>query len=198
MTIHCIHLFDRRGKTLFTKTYSSVAAQQQIQGGLAANTADYGDSSPVEEQRKLVFGMLYSLGELIGKLSPEDENASLQSVETGAATVHNYETISGLRFALYTSINVPNSKTSALSPGNKHSSSAASDDSKYVHDALRHVYANIWVECVVRSPMYKPGLILAVGEKQSTKVGGEEKFDIATTNFEKQLDQYLTSLSWFR
>jgi len=197
MTIHCIHLFDRRGKTLFTKTYSSVAAQQQIQSGLSPSP-EYGDSSPVEEQRKLVFGMLYSLGELIGKLTPDDETASLQSVETGAATVHNYETISGLRFALYTSIDVPNSKKSSTTTTPATPKHSSSDDKKrYVHDTLRHIFSEIWVECVVRSPMYKPGLILAVGERQSTKVG-EEKFDIATTNFEKQLDQYLTSLSWFR
>jgi len=118
----------------------------------------------------------------------------LHSVETGSSTVHNYETLSGLRFALYTSTDVPNSKASDVTGS---SSSKQLNQHRYVQDVLKHIYSNIWVECVVRSPMYKPGEILAVGERQTTTKAGEEKFDIATTNFEAVLDKYLISLSWF-
>ena len=43
---------------------------------LSREKTDSGEngSSHVDEQRKLVFGMMYSLGELIGKLTPHDEN----------------------------------------------------------------------------------------------------------------------------
>jgi hypothetical protein len=70
MTVHSITLFDRKGKTLFTKTYSPVAAKQQ-RYLLESGTAEPG-SDPVTEQRKLVFGMLFSLRELVGSLTPEN------------------------------------------------------------------------------------------------------------------------------
>jgi len=195
MTVHCIHIFDRRGKTLFTKTYSSTAAQQQLRLGASESNAGVGvgagaASSPVEEQRKLVFGMLFSLGELMGKLT--DKTSGISSVQTGASTVHNYETVSGLRFALYTSTNVPNSRTSL-----SHTSTSGSNRILVcADDALIYIYTNLWLEYVVRSPMYKPGRVLAVGEQQVPE--GDKKFDITTTNFERKLDDYITSLSWFR
>ena len=73
MTVHCIHIFDRKGKTLFTKTYSSAATQQQLQ--LQQTGIAEPGSEPLDEQRKLVFGMLFSLRELVGSLTPEDEAA---------------------------------------------------------------------------------------------------------------------------
>jgi hypothetical protein len=69
MTVHSITVFDRKGKTLFTKTYSTIASKQQ-RYLLKSGTAEPG-SDPVTEQRKLVFGMLFSLRELVGNLTPE-------------------------------------------------------------------------------------------------------------------------------
>jgi hypothetical protein len=59
MTVHAIHIFDRKGKTLFTKRYTTTK-QQMMQ-----------DAEQVSEQRKLIFGMLFSLRELVGSLTPE-------------------------------------------------------------------------------------------------------------------------------
>ena len=59
MTVHAIHIFDRKGKTLFTKRYT--ATKQQLMQ----------DAEQVSEQRKLIFGMLFSLRELVGSLTPE-------------------------------------------------------------------------------------------------------------------------------
>ena len=248
MTVHCIHIFDRKGKTLFTKTYSSAATQQQLQ--LQQTGIAEPGSEPLDEQRKLVFGMLFSLRELVGSLTPEDEAAckfwvgdgydvkwclfcwiaiygldsnhlklsliyfvslvsrekqthtALYSIQTGASTVHNYETISGLRFALYTSNDVPHlnsNKSSNMSGssnhGSKHGSSSTGSDGVAIRDALRYIYTELWMESVVRSPLYRPGKILSVGEKQGE--GVNEKFDIRCTNFEKRLDTYLTSMPWF-
>eukprot|EP00560_Eucampia_antarctica_P006378 CAMPEP_0197827962 /NCGR_PEP_ID=MMETSP1437-20131217/4628_1 /TAXON_ID=49252 ORGANISM="Eucampia antarctica, Strain CCMP1452" /NCGR_SAMPLE_ID=MMETSP1437 /ASSEMBLY_ACC=CAM_ASM_001096 /LENGTH=156 /DNA_ID=CAMNT_0043429005 /DNA_START=39 /DNA_END=506 /DNA_ORIENTATION=- len=156
MTVHCIHIFDRRGKTLFTKTYSQAAAQQQLvlqKTGLAEPGGDV-----LDEQRKLVFGMLFSLRELIGGLTPEGQAASLDSIQTGASTVHNYETLSGMRFAIYTKNNYqsnnnnPNNTTTSRKHSITGSGSSSThglkeeggDDGSSIHKALRHIYSDLW------------------------------------------------------
>lgn len=60
MTVHAIHIFDRKGKTLFTKRYTP-SKQSSTQ-----------DAEQLSEQRKLIFGMLFSLRELVGSLTPEN------------------------------------------------------------------------------------------------------------------------------
>jgi hypothetical protein len=79
--------------------------------------------------------------------------------------LHNYETISGIRFALYTSNTSDQSQAA-------------------VRSALKHIYTHIWVDCVVRSPLYKPSK--------------EGPMDISSTNFESKIDAYLQSMTWFR
>jgi hypothetical protein len=83
MTVHSITVFDRKGKTLFTKTYSAIASKQQ-RYLLESGTAEPG-SDPVTEQRKLVFGMLFSLRELVGNLTPEgsDQCESVPHIQCG-------------------------------------------------------------------------------------------------------------------
>jgi Sybindin-like family len=86
-------------------------------------------------------------------------------MNTGAGTLHNYETTSGLRFALYTT------KMTAA-------------QNALIRQALKHIYTELWIECVVRSPLY-------VSSSQ-----GDMK--IACTNFESKLDTYLASMPWFK
>jgi len=194
MTVHCIHIFDRRGKTLFTKTYSQSATQQQAQlqkTGIAEPGSD-----PLDEQRKLVFGMLFSLRELVGGLTPEGQAASLHSIQTGASTVHNYETLSGMRFALYTNNNNQNSGSNgssrkSLGGGSAHGSSK--EENQSIREALKYIYSELWVEHVVRSPLYRQNRLVS-----SSQSDGKDTFDIRSTNFEKKLDAFLSSRPWFR
>ena len=65
-----------------------------------------------------------------------------------------------------------------------------------IRDALRHIYTEIWVETVVRSPLYRPGKMVSADEGGSDITMG--KFDIRSTNFEKKLDVFLQSMPWFR
>lgn len=105
---------------------------------------------------------------------------ALHSVKTGSSTVHNFETLNGLRFTLYTSNDVPTSNS-----GRSASDSSAPGDTTVVsaRDVLKHIYSNIYVEQVVRSPLY-------------TSDGGD--FHISHTNFERDLDSYMKSIPWFR
>lgn len=113
--------------------------------------------------------------EIVGSLSPSLSHSftlqyttaisitGLHSVRTGAGTLHNYETSSGLRFALYTSTVTQNNS---------------------IRGALKHIYTHLWVECVIRSPLYVPS--------------STGKMDMASTNFEQKLDTYLGSMPWFK
>eukprot|EP00550_Attheya_septentrionalis_P005952 CAMPEP_0198291400 /NCGR_PEP_ID=MMETSP1449-20131203/8941_1 /TAXON_ID=420275 /ORGANISM="Attheya septentrionalis, Strain CCMP2084" /LENGTH=169 /DNA_ID=CAMNT_0043990029 /DNA_START=133 /DNA_END=642 /DNA_ORIENTATION=+ len=169
MTVHSLHIFDRRGKTLFTKMYSPATKQHQ------GNE----EEEQLSEQRKLIYGMLFSLRELVGNVSPEDEAkpAVLHSVRTGANTLHNFETASGLRIAMFTSPDIPEGTTLG--------SSAVT-----VRDALIHIYTEIWVDSVIRSPLYRPNCLGGSGPPGS--------FSIKSTPFERRLDTYLASMTWYR
>ena len=244
MTVHSIHVFDRRGKTLFTKTYSkdATASQRQLQTQSTGPEGEDQDS----EQRKLVFGMLFSLRELMGSLAPEDteggeinfascwrvivmswswrlrrfpelsfadeeifphtvtnltydialisslvcSSQGLHAVKTGAGTLHNYETISGIRFAIYTSNDIT---ASGGTRGGRGADTAASTS---VREALRYVYTDIWVECVVKSPLYRAGEMGVVPIKSLGGRSGKQ-FGIESTHFERRLDSYLQGMPWF-
>ncbi len=117
-------------------------------------------------------------------LSPE-----LHSVKTGAGSLHCYETISGLRIALYTNNN-PVKNTLPRAAGGEINAKTS------FQTALKHIYSEIWVECVVRSPLYRPQDIQVDPSEGRDKIAG--RFDIKCTNFELKLDEYLTSMPWFR
>jgi hypothetical protein len=239
MTVHSFHIFDRKGKTIFTKRYvkSSKDEKDDDMNDL--------DNEQLSEQRKLVFGMIFSLRELSSSLCPKENGgpSDLHLVKTGASAWYNYETVSGLRFVLYTtadtSVGVLSSSTSSgagtstttttggggtsnfgsggVSTGPSNSSghggpsaaplsgggiidgditstttttvSTTTNSSMMtspvvtanIRAALKHIYEQIWVSVVVRSPMYQP-----------------LDPDIRSTNFETALDGYLRTMPWFR
>lgn len=75
MTVHSIHIFDRKGATLFTKTYSRSAKRQGLQLQETTGSTDP-DTNPMDEQRKLVFGMLFSLkSSILKNLTPSGKDA---------------------------------------------------------------------------------------------------------------------------
>jgi hypothetical protein len=143
MTVHAIHIFDRKGKTLFTKRYTPAAA-----GNKSSQ-----DAEQLAEQRKLIFGMLFSLRELVGTLTPEGQSPSLHSVKTGAGTLHCYETISGIRIALYVNNN-PMMNTLGTPAVMARKGESTQQNNTSFQAALKYIYSEIWVECVVRSPLY--------------------------------------------
>lgn len=70
MTVHSLNIFDRKGKILFTKTYSPSAIKQQQ--SLQQDGSGEPGSDAVSEQNKLIFGMIFSLKEILTNLSPEN------------------------------------------------------------------------------------------------------------------------------
>ena len=190
MAVHTIHIFDRKGKTLFTKRYYPNSG---------SNGNSENESEQLSEQRKLVFGMVYSLREITKMLAPQpsttaaatSNDTGLHSVRTGASTLHTYETSSGLRLCIYVTNQNP-------STGSNQSDFATTSDKmiqqqqqqqqqqavivsgKLVRAALQYIYHELWIQCVTRSPMYTP----------TTP-------NVIETNFESKLDSYLKAQSWF-
>lgn len=120
MPVHSFHIFDRKGKTLFTKKYMKDDEEE--------------DPTRQSEQRKLVFGMIFSLAQITNNLSP---GSRLHSIQTGASILHTYESNSGMRLALYTT---PNEKVA--------------DNS--IQACLEYIFNELWINCVIRSPLYDP------------------------------------------
>jgi trafficking protein particle complex subunit 1 len=168
MGVHSLHVFDRKGKTLFTKRYAA-----------SSSTSENEDPEQLSEQRKLVFGMIFSLREITKMLAriDGDNNSGLHSVKTGASTLHNYETASGLRFALYTT---PSQSVSTLPANSAPIVPVVSTNGKAERAALHHIYNELWIECVTRSPLYTPTAP-----------------NVMDTNFEQKLDEFLKAQPWF-
>ena len=201
MAVHTIHIFDRKGKTLFTKRYYPNSSSSSSSSSNSSNSEN--DSEQLSEQRKLVFGMVYSLREITKMLAPQQPTTStaststttdtgLHSVRTGASTLHTYETNSGLRLCIYVTNQNHPTGTNHIESG---STTTMSDNKmlqqqqqqgvqvvsgKIVRAALYFIYHELWIQCVTRSPMYTP----------TTP-------NVMETNFESKLDSYLKAQSWF-
>ena len=109
------------------------------------------------EHPRLVFGMLHSLGEVSNKLAPRGRAPDGHiTVRTDTYALHAFEALSGYRFVLLA-------------------------DAEFKGDpraVLFHVYAQLWVECVVKSPVQDP------------TAGGR----VGSPLFEQQLDKYVGGL----
>ena len=86
------------------------------------------------ENCKLVFGMLFSLKGLTEKMSPAGDADELRMIKTNSFTLHHYETGTGLLFVLNTDVAAPSQNR-----------------------RLEHIYKNIYIEFVCKSPLYKNG-----------------------------------------
>lgn len=158
-SIFNFYIFDRRGVCLFYQEWS------REHNPLADNP---------DEDAKLVFGLLFSLKQLGRKFSPSNNvttnpnvgngietpetGGNLTSFSTNKFTLHQYETASGLRFVLNTD-------------------KCADHLLKDIQTALRHVYSELYVNMVVKDPMFKPGA------------------PIANSNFRKKLDSYMVGMA---
>ncbi|CAE7634167.1 trappc1-1 [Symbiodinium microadriaticum] len=115
--IYNLYIYDRKGKCLFYKEWSR-----------PMNTlAD----DPGEEKR-LMFGMLFSLKDLAAKLAPSIGPQGLHTVKTNAYTLHHFESVTGMSFIMNSDPSLPD-----------------------LYHNLQHIYNNIFVECVIRNPLYR-------------------------------------------
>lgn len=133
--------------------------------------------SDPEEEKRLLFGLLFSLKEFVGKIAPTTAGADtigameanvagfcassegMHRYQTDTYTCHQYETPSGLRFVMMT-----DNQAGDLTP------------------TLNYIYAQIYMETVVCNPL------------SDTKNGRP----ITSQLFRSQLTQYLENQTCFK
>ncbi len=81
------YIYNRKGKCLFYKEWNR-----------PLNTL----ADDVGEERKLMFGMLFSLKDLAGRFSQQPGVDSLRTVRTNSFALHHFQSASGLIFVLNT------------------------------------------------------------------------------------------------
>jgi hypothetical protein len=90
--IFTLYIYDRRGKCLYYKEWNR-----------PLNTL----ADDPDEERKLMFGMVYSLKELTAKISPAEGDQGLHVMKTDTYTLHHFESVTGMVFILNTDAGTP-------------------------------------------------------------------------------------------
>ncbi|KAI9360471.1 Sybindin-like protein [Zopfochytrium polystomum] len=103
----------------------------------AAAAAQQGDPYAIAEEAKLVYGVVFSLKNMVSKLLPRKNSEGFLSYKTSTYKLHYFETPSCLRFVLTTD--------------------PASDN---MRETLRQIYSDIYVEYVVKNPLVKHGGVI--------------------------------------
>jgi len=112
-----------------------------------------------QEEGKLLYGMLFSIKSFCGKLSPTDMKEGFTCYKTSKYRLNYYETPSGYKFVL-------NTDTAVTHP--------------IVKDLLQNIYGKVFVEYVIKNPMY------VMGQPVECEL------------FDNKLDEYVKSASFFK
>ena len=134
MVVLNFYVFDKQGACLFYHEWS--------------RTNNPFQSSP-EEDRKLVFGLLFSLKQFAQKLSPESRTNGLKSLTTPSYTLHHYESITGYRFVLNT-VKIESRELQ-----------------KEFQGFLCSLYSEVFVPLVIMNPIHSLGQAILVPEFES-------------------------------
>eukprot|EP01132_Coremiostelium_polycephalum_P001340 gene1340-1692_t len=110
--------------------------------GLCLYYEEWNKKNPSQNQaedQKLLFGMIYSLKSFLTKSSPKplDPKTGFHCLKTSAYKLHFYETLSCLKFIILTDPNTPD-----------------------LREDLKRIYSNIYVEYVIKNPLYQPNTVI--------------------------------------
>jgi hypothetical protein len=87
-----------------------------------------------DEDRKLVFSTIFAVTNWMANIGAREPPEGFQRIDTDAYSMHHFATPTGLHFALNTNPKCPD-----------------------MHAALRQIYADLYVECALRNPLYVKG-----------------------------------------
>lgn len=88
--IYNLYIYNRKGKCLYYKEWNR-----------PLNTL----ADDLDEERKLMFGMLFSLKDLTTKMSPGPSSEGLHVIKTDAFALHHFQSLSGMLIILNTDPN---------------------------------------------------------------------------------------------
>ncbi|TGZ82784.1 transport protein particle complex of the golgi, subunit bet5-like protein [Ascodesmis nigricans] len=139
MPIYSFYIFDRHCECIYTKQWHEAERYQSAAAATARRasitSAPDGVSLPqapgrlsVQDDAKLIFGVVFSLRNMVRKLSGPDD--SFISFRTNGYKLHYYETPTNLRFVMLTDTKMSNLRA-----------------------ALHQIYVNLYVEFVVKNPL---------------------------------------------
>ncbi|KAJ3378584.1 Trafficking protein particle complex subunit 1 [Chytriomyces hyalinus] len=127
MTVHSIHIFNKKCECIYFTEWNSAKADASKKDKLEPTEEKDVDGDP--ETAKLVYGVVFSLRNMASKLS----NQGFSSYKTGTYKLHYFESPAGPKLVLITDPNAPN-----------------------MADTLQSIYANVYVEHVVKNALVKP------------------------------------------
>lgn len=141
MVLYSFYIFDRHTECIYSKrwpvrpisgTSSKPTARPQSNSSMTSDavTTTTPTRKPMSDSddEKLVFGLVFSLRNMIQKLGGEDD--TFLSYRTGEYKLHYYETPTRMKFVMLT-----DTKQNNLRP--------------YLHQ----IWANLYVEYVVKNPL---------------------------------------------
>lgn len=117
MTIYNIYIFDRNGLCLYHQDW-----QRKKHSNL-----------PIDEEHKLMYGMLFSMKSFISRMSPADSKDTLVSYQTNNCKLNFMETPAGLKIVLNTDLAAKN-----------------------IDDVLQRIF-KLYVDYVVKNPLTQFG-----------------------------------------
>ncbi|KAF2430358.1 snare-like protein [Tothia fuscella] len=132
MVVYSFYIFDRHTECIYTKRWTPRPISNSTK---AATIASNGDSNASrhkalskEDDAKLIFGVVFSLRNLVQRLAGEDN--SFISYRTGEYKLHYYETPTRMKFVMLTDTKTNNLRV-----------------------ALHQIWASLYVEYVVKNPL---------------------------------------------
>jgi len=135
----------------------SASQQQQAQPNTGASASA---GLPFDEESKLVYGVIFSLRNMVKKLSMKDDEAFI-AYRTSTYKIHLFETPSGLKFVLFSDPSV--------------------ESLRFI---LKSIYQSAYIEFVVRNPM------VGMDSRESKRGIDNLAFRTAVNNFISSLSVF--------